>query len=156
MKLFALLSFLLLTTSTYSQTMTDAQMKEAATAMCNCMEPSMKKLHPQVLQMVKTIEAKGEKEAQTELMNWLTTASADDQKALGVSLAFLEREFSDTADVCQQKTNKYFPQNNFDNLDKKEMNRFLKVMEEMPACSNVLLFLKAGMKKEEESAEDGQ
>ena len=150
MKLFALLTFLFFTMVTYSQTMTDVQMKEAAAAMCNCIEPAVKKLHPQLLIMMKTIDAKGEKDAEAELIKWMGAASVEEQTALSESLSYMQTGFIDSINVCQKKTEKYFPKNSIDNLDEKDTERFMKIMEGMPVCNSMLLFMKIGRKKEEE------
>lgn len=153
MKQYLLPVFLLFTTVAYSQSMTDAQMKEAAAAMCNCIEPAVKKLHPQLMIMMKTIDAKGEKEAEAELMKWMGAATAEEQKAIGESLAYMQTGFIDSINVCQKKTDKYFPKNSIENLGEKDTNRLMKIMEEMPVCNSLLLFMKIGKKEEEEEGQ---
>lgn len=152
MKLYVLLTFLFFTSVTYSQTMSDAQMKEAAAAMCNCIEPAIKKLHPQLLLMMKTAEEKNEKEAETELVKWMETASSENKTAFTESVTYMQSGFSDSLDVCQKKTQKYFPKNDIGNLSEKDLDRLIKTMETMPSCKYLLIFMKIGMKKEEEEA----
>lgn len=146
-----IIPFCLLTVISFnadSQQLTEKTMKNMVNDICECIMPKVNKLHPRLIRMMESIVAKGQAEAEKELTAWMETASEEEIQKVLKDSEYLENEFQDEMDKCDEMMDKKYKNGEAKELTNVNNKKLMKMIEEKNGCKLLAGMIKWSLKEE--------